>query len=91
MQQETIKISGYSIGDGSVGIGSIDFEINTGLMELSKEDKEYIIKNIIRDIWELHDNGDLRFDFSDEMGESDWDFKRRFTYEDSKNILDEVN
>jgi len=87
---ESIKIYGISVGDSSVGIFPIDFEIDTGLNELSKEDKEFLIKNIVRDIWELHDNGDLKFNFSDEEKEVDWnDYLHIMTDEKSKEILKE--
>jgi len=85
----TIKIIGYSVGDNSVGIGTIEFSIDTGLTELSNDDKEHIIKGIIRDIWELHDNGDLKYSFSDETKEDDWDFTRRMTWKLSQTILEE--
>lgn len=84
---DTIKVNGYSVGDSSVGIGSIEFSIDTGLYELSEDDRQYIINGIIRDIWELHDNGDLKFEFSDEADSEAWDFMRRFTYKDSERIL----
>lgn len=80
----TIKIVGESVGDSSVGIGSAHFEIDTGIYELSKEDKEFIVKNMVRAIWELHDNGDLKFDFTDEMEEDDYDYRRRFSNEDAE-------
>lgn len=85
----TIKIEGYSVGDSSVGIGTAEFSIDTGMEELSESDKEFIIKTIIRDVWELHDNGDLRFGFSDEAKEDDWDYRRRMTWDMSKQILKE--
>lgn len=86
---ETIKIEGYSEGDKNVGIPYVEFEIDTGLEEIDKEKKEYIVKTLIRDIWELHDNGDLLFSFSDEEIDDDWGYNRRFTWEDSKRILEE--
>lgn len=84
---DTIKVYGYSVGDSSVGIGSIEFSIDTGLCELSEEDKQYIIEGILRDVWELHDNGDLKFEFSDEADSEAWDYARRLTYRDSERIL----
>ena len=88
---ETIKIEGYSVGDMSVGIGSMPFMIDTGCTELSDGDKESIISEVIRGIWELHDNGNLRYDFSDEIPATKyvWDFGRRFTHKDSERILQE--
>ena len=68
-----------------------DFLIDTGLLKLSQDDKDYIIKTLIRDIWELHDNGNLHFDFSDEMIEENFDYMRLFTYKDSEKILKEKN
>lgn len=64
--EETIKVFGSSAGDWSVGIPSCDFEIDTGLLELSDEDKDFIRDNIIRAIWELHDNGTIDYYFSDD-------------------------
>jgi hypothetical protein len=40
-------------------------------------------------MWELHDNGDLKFAFSDEIKEGDWDYNRQFTYELNKIIMNE--
>lgn len=91
--KETITIEGYSIGDASVGIGPISFFIDTGLYELTNSEKEYIVKNIIRDIWELHDNGDLVFNFSDDIENDRRDYPmcyRKFTWKDSEKILSEV-
>jgi len=96
MKSDTIKIVGYSVGDSSVGIGSAHFEIDTGLCQLSKDDKEYIIKGMIRDMWELHDNGPIHYYFSDEYVEDitkdrhiiqGW---RVLTWQDSEKILSEV-
>lgn len=87
--EKTIKIEGYSEGDRSVGIGSCNFSIDTGLTKLEDNDRVWIIKTIIRDIWELHDNGDLHFNFSDEIKKDDWDYTRRFGYEESMLILKE--
>jgi len=87
MVTKTIKINGYSVGDSSVGIGMAEFSIDTGMEELSESDKEFIIKTIIRDIWELHDNGDLSFGFSDEEKEDGGDYNRRMTWEMSEQIL----
>jgi hypothetical protein len=86
---ETIKIEGYSVGDMSVGIGSIPFQIDTGLFELEDYEKENIIKTLIRDVWEMHDNGTLRYEFSDEHKDDEFDFGRRFTFRDSQTILEE--
>jgi hypothetical protein len=80
----TIKVIGQSVGDRSVGIAPADFEIDTGCSELNESDKEFIINNVIRAIWELHDNGDLKFNFSDEEDEMTYDYTRRFTDEDAK-------
>ena len=81
---ESIKIHGYSVGDNSVGIPISEFSLDLGIVEITNEDKEFIIKGIIRDLHELHDNGDLRFNFSDEIKEKGdeimWDYSRRFTY-----------
>lgn len=91
-QKETIKIEGHSVGDRSVGIWECHFSIDTGLYELSDDDKEYLIKGVIRDIWELHDNGDLKFNFSDDPDKEaqEFDYTRRFTYEDNKIIMAEM-
>lgn len=83
MEQETIKIVGYSEGDRSVGITEGYFSIDTGLFELEDNDKEFIIKTMIRDMWELHDNGTLHFDFSDEADLDAWGYSRRFGYEEN--------
>ena len=80
---DTIKVSGISVGDRSVGISSANFEIDTGLCDLSEEDRKFIINNMVRAIWELHDNGDLKFNFSDEEDEMLYDYTRRFTGEDT--------
>ncbi len=85
--EETIKIIGYSIGDSSVGIQAIHFEVDLGIIELSKDDKEFLINGMIRDLWELHDNGNLRYNFSDEMKEDDWDYTREMNYRISAEIL----
>lgn len=86
---KTIKIIGYSGEDRSVGIISIPFEVDTGIPQLNSDEKEYIIKGIIRDIWELHDNGDLHYNFSDEIKEDDWDYTRIMNYQMSQEILNE--
>jgi len=88
MRIETLKIEGYSVGDRSVGIGTIEFSLDTGLYpeDVNEETREWLVKTIVRDIWELHDNGDLKFGFSDE--DNDFDFPRRMTWEDSKKILE---
>lgn len=88
-KEETIKVNGYSVGDRSVGIPMCPFEIDTGLTELSKEDREYIIKNILIEIYELHDNGTLYFDFSDELKQDNWDYTRCISYESAKQIRKE--
>ena len=49
---DNIIIMGYSIGDSSVGIGQGEFEIDTGVSELSPEDKEFLINGVVRDICE---------------------------------------
>ncbi|MBU0958269.1 MAG: hypothetical protein KKF56_05680 [Nanoarchaeota archaeon] len=84
----TLKIEGYSEGDSSVGIGNIEFTIDTGLYpeDVTEDDREFIINNIIKNIWELHDNGDIRFDFSDELNE--FGYTRGFGY---KNIKEKEN
>lgn len=87
--EKTIKIEGYSEGDMSVGIGDCEFSIDTGLTKLDDNDRKFIIKEIISNIWELHDNGDLHFDFSDEAKEDDWDYKRRFGYDENILLLKE--
>jgi hypothetical protein len=76
---ETIKINGYSVGDDSVGIGACDFFIDLGLYpeDVSGEDRKFIVENILRGIKELHDNGALKFNFSDEINKDDWDYTRR--------------
>ena len=78
--KQKIEIRGYSVGDNSVGIPPIGFAFKTGLEELSKEDREYL-KRLIREIWELHDNGTIVYHFSDE------DSVRKFTQKDSKQML----
>ena len=89
--KDTIKIIGRSVGDRSVGIPPIEFEIDTGLLELTPNDREFIIKNIIRDMWELHDNGPLKYEFSDEwdkLSDDDkWDYRRIMNYKESEAIL----
>lgn len=77
-----IYISGYSEGDSSVGIGSCEFSFDTGLTELSKDDKKFIIDTIIPTIWELHDNGTLHYGFSDEKKEY------RFGYIDAQKLME---
>ncbi len=89
MTDKTIKITGYSEGDSSVGISKCDFSIDTGLTELSEEDKRFIIKGILRDIYELHDNGTLHFNFSDEEKDEYFEYPRRLTYEMVKKIDEE--
>ena len=64
--KDTITISGHSVGDMSVGIPSAPFFVDTGVSELTKEDREFIEKTIIKGIWELHDNGDVLYEYSDE-------------------------
>jgi hypothetical protein len=90
-KKDTIKIEGYSVGDSSVGIPTCKFSIDTGVYELSDDDKEFLIKDVIRTIWELHDNGDLRYNFSDDPDKEAqlFDYTRRFTYEHSELILKE--
>ena len=83
--KETIKLSGYSEGDSSVGIWSCEFSFDTGLDELSNDDKKFIIDTIIPTIWELHDNGDLHFGFSDEKKEY------RFGYKDAQKLMEKKN
>ena len=87
--KETLKIEGYSVGDSSVGIGQAEFSIDLGLYpeDVNASDREWIILTMIRDLWELHDNGDLKFNFSDEMKSLDFDYSRRMSYELSKKIL----
>lgn len=81
-----LKIEGYSIGDRSVGIYERGFSLELGLYpeDVSEEDREFIINNIIRTIWELHDNGDLKYNFSDEIKERDWDYTRKFSIKDTQ-------
>ena len=88
MKKETLKIEGYSVGDSSVGIGQAGFNIDLGLYpeDVNASDREWIIITMIRDLWELHDNGDLKFNFSDES--NDFDYSRRMNYELSKKILE---
>jgi len=76
---KTIKVIGYSVGDASVGIGEIPFEIDTGLTELNDSDREFIADTMIRAIYELHDNGTIRFYFSDE-NTGDFDYSNVFGY-----------
>jgi hypothetical protein len=88
--KDTLKIQGYSVGDSSVGMGACEFSIDLGLYpeDVDKEEREWIIETILRDLWELHDNGDLKFNFSDEMKSLDFDYSRRMSYELSKKILE---
>jgi len=79
----TIKIVGYSVGDKEFGIGSVEFSIDTGMEDLSEEDKEFLIKGMVRDMWELHDNGPIRFNFSDE----DEGYARIMDYQISMNVI----
>jgi len=85
--KDTIKIMGYSVGDSSVGIPIREFLINTGLLELNKEDRKFIEATLIRNIWELHDNGDLRWGFSDEP--EDYDYRWIMDSKRSNEILEE--
>lgn len=64
--KKTIKVIGYSEGDDSVGISSIGFEFDTGLDKLTELERNFIRDTIIRAVWELHDNGDINYWFSDE-------------------------
>lgn len=82
--KETIKLYGMSVGDPDVGIFPIEFSFDTGLIELTDEDRYYLINTIIRDIWELHDNGKVKFNFSDE---DDNIFLHTMTYDRSREIL----
>ncbi len=70
MEDRTIKIHGYSEGDESVGIASIEFTLDTGMEELDKNERNFIKEYIIPNIEELHDNGKLKYHFSDD--DSDW-------------------
>ena len=94
MITKTLKIFGHSVGDDSVGIGSIDFEIDLGLYpeDVDSEVREWVERTIIRDIWELHDNGDLRWEFSDEWekNKDQFEFRRKMTWELSSKILKEM-
>ena len=83
MSDNSIKIYGYSVGDSSVGIGSAEFTIDTGLVELNDDDREFL-KGVIRDIWELHDNGDVWYWFSDDSEED----RHKFGYKDSEEMLE---
>ena len=85
---ETLKIMGYSTGDSSVGIYPGNFNLDLGIEpeNVNDEDKKWIIKTIIKSIWELHDNGNLKFNFSDELKKSNWDYTRGFTNEDNDYI-----
>ena len=84
MKTGYLKVVGYSIGDPSVGMFSREFSVDLGLQsdDVDLEDREMIEENIIRCIWELHDNGVLKWNFSDEP--EAW---RVMDYEKSKNIL----
>jgi len=84
---DTIKILGRSVGDSNVGIPSCGFEIDLGVTELTEDDRLFLIKGMIRDMWELHDNGDLKFNFSDEMKEYYCDFTRTMDWKVSEEIL----
>ena len=93
--EQYLRIYGYSIRDDTVGISSIEFEINTGLYpeDVDKDTREFIIKTIIRDLWEVHDNGDMKFEFSDEWEkispDERWDFRRIMNSKISERILKE--
>lgn len=89
MKTETLKIIGQSVGDSSVGIGSIDFEIDTGLYleDVDADTRVFLIESLVYAIWELHDNGNICFEFSDEH--NDFYFDRRFTYRDAERICKE--
>lgn len=87
--KESIKIEGHSVGDPDVGMFPCYFSIDTGMLELTKDDKEFLIKGVIRDLWELHDNGTLVYGFSDETDpEMPWGHTRRMRWEDSQKILE---
>ena len=88
--EEEIIVYGYSIGDDSVGIPSIQFEFNTGLYELDDNQREFIINHIIINIYELHDNGKVVFNFSDEIPKdgSFWDYTRYIDYKKAQEILE---
>lgn len=66
MEDRTIKVHGYSVGDESVGIASIEFTLDTGMEELDENERNFIKENIIPNIEELHDNGKIRYKFSDD-------------------------
>lgn len=83
--KETVKIVGYSVGDSSVGIGSIGFEVDTGLHELDDNDKKFLIEYVVGSVWELHDNGTLYYDFTDEV-EDEWGFRRKYD-EETRGII----
>lgn len=80
MEKESIKIRGYSVGDHSVGIASVGFEVDTGLLELDDNDRQFLIESVIASVWELHDNGTLYYDFSDEV-QDEWGFRRKYNEE----------
>jgi len=85
IQDKTIKVIGYSTGDRSVGIGEIPFEIDTGVEELNDSDRKFIAETMIRAIYELHDNGDVRFYFSDE-NTGDFDYSNVFGYKEMRTL-----
>jgi len=68
--EETIKINGYSVGDESVGIASIEFALDTGLEQIDDEQRQFIREHILQNIEELHDNGKLIYHYSDD--DSEW-------------------
>lgn len=84
MGTKNIKLFGRSSGDSSVGIPSIDFEIDTGLWEMDEQTRKWFANTVIPAIWELHDNGDVDWVFSDEWDElaedDQWAFTRRYTW-----------
>jgi len=92
-EYKTLHIFGESKGDSSVGIGSCEFDFDTGLSpeDVDESTREWLIKRIVRDIWELHDNGDLCYEFSDEWEKckDHFHYRRRMTWEESKKILRE--
>jgi len=89
MNKETIKINGYSEGDSSVGVGQSEFLIDIGYTEIDDDLRLWIIKNMIRDMYEIQDNGTLHFNFSDEKQDVLYGYTRRFSWEDSKKVDEE--
>lgn len=65
-KMNSIQIIGYTEGDKDSGKQPIYFSIDTGMIKLNEEERKTLVETMVRDMWELHDNGDLYYRFSDE-------------------------